>query len=266
MPRTPAPTPILTVATVGLLLLTGVHLVAQLLDADRVSHATQVLLMPGLAGWFLARVPRQQWGAPMVRLVLLALFFSWLGDTLPRFSSGDTGFLLMVGGFLVAQLVYAWAFWPARDRSLLRRAPGWLVVYAVVLVGLVVVVAPSAKLLTVAVAGYGLALCAMSVLASGLGRRGLVGGLVFLVSDAMIGLGAFTSLTLPAGGFWIMLTYVAAQWLLAEAVARRHPVVAAPDARPDAAGGSVDQAVVRRSASATIAPVSRGISQRRNSR
>ena len=103
-----------------LALVTAVHLVAQLLDPEGpVADATQPLLMPALAAVLLTgtSVPRSR----LVRITLLALFFSWLGDTLPRLASGDAGFLVMVGCFLLAQVAYVVAFWPLRGQSLLAR-------------------------------------------------------------------------------------------------------------------------------------------------
>lgn len=200
-----------------LAVVTGVHLIAQLVDADRTSDLTQVLLMPLVAAVLVIGTT-----APRGRLatwVLVALFFSWLGDTAPRFAEGDVAFLLMVGFFLVAQVFYIVAFWPFRGHSILRR-PIWLVPYAVALVVLIVWCREGAGTMLVPVVVYGLALTTMAVLATGLGRLAGVGGAIFMLSDSLIALGAFTDLELPAGGFWVMLTYVVGQLLLVLAVIR----------------------------------------------
>src|SRR5699024_10512217 len=103
-----------------------VHLTGQLAGPTLLAHSTQVLLMPALAGVLLAgtTAPRGR----LVHLVLVALLFSWLGDSVTRFTTGDTSFLLMVGFFLSAQLVYVVALWPYRHASLLRR-PAALAAY-----------------------------------------------------------------------------------------------------------------------------------------
>lgn len=200
-----------------------VHLAAQLADHDAVSDVTQVLLMPAVAGWLVARTR----GAPRTRLVkrvLVGLGLSWLGDTAPRFLDGDAGFLTMVGFFLAAQAVYASAFWPLRRDSAAVRAPWSLLAYAGAFALIVALCAPQAGALLPAVLVYACALVTTSVLAWGAGPVAGVGGVVFLASDAMIGLRAFApSFDPPQQGFLIMATYIAAQVLLAHAVANRSP-------------------------------------------
>jgi uncharacterized membrane protein YhhN len=214
---------LLTIVVAALVSL--VHLVTQVVAPDgRLADVTQVLLMPALAAVLAAgtRRPRSR----LTVLALVALGFSWLGDTVPRFVGGDAGFLSMVGFFLVAQVVYAVAFWPWRDASVLRR-PALLAPYVVGVGGLVVWVASDAGAMAVAVIAYGLAIVSMAVLATGLGRIAALGGIVFMVSDAMIALRAFADLDLWLGGLWVMSTYIAAQALLVWAVL-------SADARPDA--------------------------------
>lgn len=222
-----------TVAWALLAVVSLVHLGAQLADLDRTADVTQVLLMPLVAAvlWLHTVAPRPQ----LVRLGLIALGFSWLGDTLPRFV--DDGFLLMVGGFLVAQILYAVAFWPYRARSTVARAPWLLALAAVLVVGLLWVCRDAGWLLP-AIAVYGMALVAMALLADGVNALTGYGALIFVVSDAMIGLGAFTDLDLPASGFWIMLTYIAAQVLIALGIARSASAVRDSGAR----GSEVDPA------------------------
>jgi hypothetical protein len=60
----------------------------------------------------------------------------------------------------------------------------------------------------------------MAILSTGLGRLAGIGGLVFMLSDALIAIGAFTDLELVAHGVWVMLTYVVGQTLIVLAVIR----------------------------------------------
>lgn len=201
------------------LVVTTVHLVSQLTGPDLLRDVSQVLLMPAVAGILLThtREPRSR----LVRLTLAALFFSWLGDTCPRFTSGDPAFLLMVAGFLVAQLLYCRAFWPYRAASSGAQHRWLLVVGGAAVVGLVALVAPQAPVLAAPVGVYGLALVAMVLLGSGVNRAVGLGAAVFLVSDATIGLRAFTDLDFPGSGFWVMATYVCGQTLITLGVAAR---------------------------------------------
>lgn len=223
------PSEVLALGVLGAV--TAVHLVAQVVATDGlVAGATQVLLMPLLAGVLLAgtRPPRGR----LVAVVLVALFFSWLGDTLPRLAGDDTGFLLMVGCFLVAQVFYVVAFWPFRDSSILTR-PVLVVPYVVGLVVLVVLCREGAGAMLLPVVVYGVALTTMAVLATGLGWLAGVGGAVFMVSDSLIALGAFTDVNLPGHSFWVMLTYVLGQLFLVLAVRNREGVTVTRVRHPD---------------------------------
>ncbi|GAA1085920.1 lysoplasmalogenase [Nocardiopsis metallicus] len=194
-------------------LLALVHLGIQLLGLDDWSRPTQVLLMPALALVLVAAVrrPRER----LLTLAIVALVFSWLGDTAPAFASGDVAFLLMVGFFLVAQVVYVVAFWPYRARSALYRRRALLIPYVGFVAVLVWLCAPHTGRLLVPVLLYGLILGLMAILATGLNPRVAIGGALFLVSDALIALRAFApGWDLPQGGFWVMSTYIAAQTLI----------------------------------------------------
>lgn len=220
--------------TLGLFLfVAATHLSAQLLDLEGLASASQVLLMPLLAAvlWRSSRAPRSR----LVRLTLVALGFSWLGDTAPRLSEGDTAFLLMVGFFLVAQVTYIVAFWPWRRESVAGRRRQWVVPYVVAVAALIVACVPHAGALLVPVLAYGLVLGTMAVLATGVGPLTWAGGAVFLVSDGLIALEAFAPWwSLPLQGFWVMLTYVLAQVLIVLGVLRQHGS-AARSTHPDTA-------------------------------
>ena len=195
-----------------------VHLAAQLMRLHTLADVTQIALMPLLTAAFMmaARPPRSR----LVWLVVLALVWSWLGDSLPRFMSGDPGFLTMVGCFLVAQVVFIVAFVPHWRMSVLRR-PLWVLPYAVFFAVLVVLCAPHAGSLLVPVIIYGAVLMVMAVLSTGLGWLAGLGGAIFFVSDGLIALRSFADIVLPGHGFWVMATYLTAQTLLVVAVTRR---------------------------------------------
>jgi len=215
MTRTPA-----RIALRIFLALALVHLVWQLTDQDTPARVSQWFLMPVLAGFLLVSTRGAERGR-LVRLTLAALFFSWLGDTAPSLADGDVAFLLMVGFFLVAQVLYIVAFWPHRRESVLHRRRMLLIPYAVAIVALVLACAPHAGVLLVPVLAYGLLLGAMAVLATGVNPLVCAGGALFLVSDGLIALNAFAPWwDLPLQGFWVMLTYIAAQLLIVLGVLR----------------------------------------------
>lgn len=143
----------LTLLAISAFLVTFIiHLLGQLFAPHAViTEATQVLLMAFLALvlWVSTESPRSRFA----KIALLALFFSWLGDTLPRFLDGDAGFLAMIAGFLRAQICYMTAFWSFRDRSILKR-PVLIVPYAAVAIGLIVLCADGAGSLLLPVILY----------------------------------------------------------------------------------------------------------------
>ncbi|MFW5417686.1 lysoplasmalogenase [Nocardiopsis sp. CNT-189] len=221
------------------LLLAAVHLAVLLLGAGAWDRPTQVLLMPALALAVLAAAERPR--SRPVALLAAALFFSWLGDALPALASGDTAFLLMVGGFLAAQLVYVLLFWPYRDRSVLLRRRWLLAPYAGAVAALVWLCAPHAGGLLVPVLAYGAVLGLMAVLATGAGPWTAAGGALFLASDGLIALRAFVpGFAPPLDGFWVMASYCAAQALIALGALKRAeapPAGAAGGARARRRGG-----------------------------
>ncbi|MEE1652036.1 lysoplasmalogenase [Brachybacterium sp. J144] len=200
------------------LAVSGIHVLAQLLGHAPTADLTQLLLMPLLALALLVgtSAPRSR----LVRLNLLALACSFVGDAMPRLLDGDAAFRTMLGSFLLAQLVYAIAFWPLRDGSLLRR-PVLLLPYFAAAFVIVLLCAPEAGALLPTIVVYAGAIVAMAVLATGLGRLGGIGAAVFVVSDALIAVNAFGVLTLPAHGAWVMSTYLAAQLMLVLAMLGR---------------------------------------------
>lgn len=204
-----------------------VHLVVQVAGPAWLSRPTQVLLMPMLAGWLWCAAPER---TRPVRLVTVALAFSWLGDTLPAAFTGDAAFLAMVGGFLLAQVTYIAAFRPYRHSSVLRTPAvvGYVVAFGV-LFGLC---APGAGGMLVPVAVYGLCLTSMAVLATGAGRLAGIGGAVFFVSDGLIALGAFADwYDPPAHDLWVMVTYLTGQVLLVTGVLRAGGLTARTEGR-----------------------------------
>jgi uncharacterized membrane protein YhhN len=184
-------------------------MVAKLLHADAAGLVGIFLAMPGLAGFLLAsrrRPSRAIW------LVLVSLFFSWLGDWVGDII--DPHVLVKGVFFLVAHLCYIAGFWPFRSNSVLRR-PRFLAGYVVVIVVLLTWVAPYAGRLAPALVVYGVTLGVMAVLATGVHPLTGVGGTIFAFSDMAIAVSAFVfPYRFGADGFVIISTYLLAQLLI----------------------------------------------------
>lgn len=183
---------------------------AETLGAGTVSGIGLVVAMPVLIGALLTTgLQRERVG----RWLLTGLVFSWLGDAL--------GFLILIKiiFFLVAQICYVVAFWPYRRRMV--RHPAALLAYVVVVAVLIVAVGMEAGWLVLAVVLYGVALGLMALLSTGVGRLAGLGGAVFVVSDAVLGVDTFVERwQVPGAGTLIMITYLTAQLMLVLGVLR----------------------------------------------
>jgi uncharacterized membrane protein YhhN len=187
-----------------------VNLVANLMGATAVAQAAQYFLMPLLIV-AVAAVIRSLRDSVAVALVA-ALVFSWGGDLLLRVS-----FPLGLGSFLFAHLAFILAY----TRPAIRGTgpwwrPVWAWVYALWFGGLLAALVPHVGALLPAVALYGAALGTMAFLAARTSRLLALGGTLFVASDTILALKLFLpGFHPPFVDFWVMLTYIAAEALLA---------------------------------------------------
>ncbi|MFC9297505.1 lysoplasmalogenase [Streptomyces sp. NPDC057011] len=159
------------------------------------------LLMPLLVAYVVTR------GGP--RLLVAALLFGWGGDLALLFDA-EPAFLVGMGSFAAGHVCYLVLFGRRATNPLLGGA------YALALLGTVALLWPDLPAdLRIPVAGYSLLLTAMAYRSSALGRTAGIGGALFLISDTLIATGVAEWPQLPRPDFWIMATYLAAQYLLA---------------------------------------------------
>lgn len=153
------------------------------------------------------------------RLLLVALVLSCGGDTLLQF--GDHAHIFMTGMacFAAAHVCLVVLFLklpglrPAHH--LMRLAAGF---YAAVWLVLVTLLWQDLEDLQTPVAVYSLLLSATAVTATRLGPVASLGGALFFASDALIAARLANWPQLPQAGLWIMVTYLAAQFLLTRTV------------------------------------------------
>lgn len=143
------------------------------------------------------------------KLLIAALLFGWGGDLALLFDA-DVAFLIGMGSFAAGHVCYLALFGRRRTGPLLGAA------YAAALLSTVTLLWGDLPAeLRIPVAGYSLLLTAMAYRSSALGRRAGLGGALFLLSDTLIATGVAEWPQLPRPDFWVMATYVAAQYLLA---------------------------------------------------
>ncbi|MGW0839747.1 lysoplasmalogenase [Streptomyces sp. NPDC002787] len=181
------------------------------------------LLMPSLAAYAYTR------GGP--RPLVAALLFGWVGDVL-LLSDTEPAFLTGMGCFAAGHVCYLVVFSRLQQTG---RQPGTRaararaaripvacgVAYGSALVVAVAGLWPGLPAdLRLPVACYSALLTAMAWAAARLGLVAGVGGALFLVSDMLIATGVAEWPQPPRPDLWIMLTYLAAQYLLVQGVLR----------------------------------------------
>ncbi|SHI28624.1 lysoplasmalogenase [Streptomyces sp. 3214.6] len=195
--------PRLPLAAFGLA--TAVDLISLAAGFDTGHVLAKPLLMPLLAAWAALR------GAP--RPLIAALLCGWGGDVL-LLTDADPAFLAGMASFAAGHVCYLTLFL----RGGRPRARGTLLAccYAVVLIATVALLWPGLPAdLRLPVAVYSTLLTAMAcVAATRLGPVAGAGGVLFLLSDTLIATGVADRPQPPRPDLWIMLTYVAAQFLL----------------------------------------------------
>jgi uncharacterized membrane protein YhhN len=165
--------------------------------------AAKALLMPSLLLWVMAAL-----GPAAPRSLVLGLVFATLGDV-ALVSFFEVGML----GFLVMQLCYIAGFLALGAAAGLRRRWPVALGYAATWLGVNVALGPAFGDLRIPILLYSLALVTMAALAGGLSIRVALGGAVFLLSDALIGVGR-AGLEFPGRSPLVMVTYLLGQYLI----------------------------------------------------
>lgn len=191
-------------------LLVGVlHLIGQLAQNETLIRATKPLVILSLAVALVWSVGGRL-SAPVVG-VLIALFFSWLGDV-ALMLDGSFWFLAGLAAFLLAHVAYLVLFLRHLGSG---RLPRSALLYLVWFALLAVFLWPHLGAMLVPALIYSVAITAMAIAATRCGRLVSVGALLFLLSDSTLAVYRFVPhVTIWQGGFLIMLTYIAAQGLI----------------------------------------------------
>ncbi|MFF9642131.1 lysoplasmalogenase [Kitasatospora aureofaciens] len=193
------------------------HLGSILSGASVLQNATKPALMPLLAAHSVSAATTAGREAP--KLLAPALLASAGGDVLLQLKD-DTAFLAGMGSFAAAHVCYVTMFVQRGAFTDRRRALVVAAAYATAWAGLVGQLWPDLGELKVPVAGYSLLLTSTAVTSAGLGWRTGLGGALFLLSDTLIATQLAKWRELPGHQFWIMATYVLAQYLLASGILR----------------------------------------------
>lgn len=199
-----------------------VELTGRFVDLIQLEYMVKPLIMIWIAVYFLLFKQKKKFTVP----VLIAFFFSWVGDNFLMFSvKNELFFFAGVGGFFVAQLIYIYTFATFSEVTVkgpIRKNPLLMLPFLVYVAGIYILLFPGLEgLMKPIILVYALSLIGMSLMA--LNRKGrvgqasfrlvFIGSLLFLISDSMLALNKFY-LEFTLAGFWIMFTYIAAQYLI----------------------------------------------------
>jgi hypothetical protein len=192
------------------ILVSAAHVVLLAIGSP-IAGPTKLLLMPLLAVPVVVTASRLRPRSGVI-LVLAALLFSWLGDSVGAFFPAAPELPLMLGFFGIAHLAYIALF----ARHLARRSfPWWALVYAAWWIGMLLVLGPHTGGLLIAVAVYGLVLAGTAAFSARCHPLIATGGAFFLASDTILAFRLFLPDSLPA---WsnpaIMFTYTLGQGLI----------------------------------------------------
>ena len=180
-------------------------------------------LLLTLIAWYIFSMRERNGSVPVV--VLLALAFSWGGDVL-LMGSGEFFFMLGLASFLIAHVFYILSFRRLcnedNEDSLqglhMARFAFPVVLYGT---GLVVILYDHLGELKIPVMAYALVLTIMVLNALFRFRRTtsssfilvFSGAILFMISDSLLAVNKFLQ-PVAWSGFWIMTTYIAAQFLI----------------------------------------------------
>lgn len=221
MPATTLPRALRTGLLVSAVVL-AVNLLAAALIGLGVGDATTLNLLRTVLMWLLlppiamALVLIGALRHPTGRWHFAALILCGLGDGLGA-TTGMT--IVLLGLFLLGHVAYLFALWPTRKRSL-AWSPA-VIGYGIVALIAGAVLAANAGVLAVPVLLYAAVLTVVAALAA-IDTVGFLGGLLFLTSDLVLGLGLFViDIPDPLRTFFVLIPYVGAQVLLAISLQQR---------------------------------------------
>lgn len=208
-------TRVLPAAVFGLL--TALNLLSVATGNSTLEWLTKPLLMPVLLWLLLARGAAEPRTKPWLLTGLVSATVADIALLVP----GESALLTGIGFFAMMQLCFITAY-----TRVTRILAGWRTLlwiplaYLAFWLGFNTLMWTSFGTMALPIAVYSLLLATMAAAASAISVPVGLGGLLFMVSDLMIGLG-IANIDFPGRGVAIMATYCAAQFLIITGLAGR---------------------------------------------
>ena len=209
----------------GIFMLASVlNLAGNLVGSAMLSICSKPFIVPSLAVlcWFLLK--REGISGPRVATLVSALAFGATGDILLIFD-GQATFLAGLAAFLMGHISYLVTIGVPHDVP----SDHHFALRVIVPAALIFIMAMTARLFNVkgllgmAVTLYAVAFafCINAGIHNAVFNRQrlywitVIGYVLFVISDTILATGKFTGIKIPASGFFVMLTYILAQFLIA---------------------------------------------------
>jgi len=187
------------------------------------------LLIPiiGFGAYFYRKFPTQN-------TLITALIFSWFGDVILLFTDlGELYFIIGLVCFLISHIIYCILFNRQHNIRKKQNKPLFVIgsiLIAFYLIGMVSILMPFLGDLEVPVILYASVISIMILFA----LKGLLvwkkpgnfivfsGGFLFIISDSILAVNKFYA-PVPKSSFFIMLTYLLAQYLIVVGILKLNP-------------------------------------------
>ncbi|WP_396151565.1 lysoplasmalogenase [Flavobacterium sp.] len=160
------------------------------------------------------------------KILLFALFFSWIGDVLLMFT--DKNALFFISGliaFLIAHLAYIFLFNKQNKINAGKIYLRYIPIVGIYLFAILSLLWSSLNEMKIPVAIYAIVISTMLLMSLKVffewekpaNLQVLIGALLFVISDSILAINKFY-VTLPLSSFLIMSTYLGAQYFIVKSI------------------------------------------------
>lgn len=205
------------------------YLIILLTGHERFDLFLKPILIPiiGFGVYFYRKFPSQN-------ILLAALTLSWLGDVILLFTDlGEIYFILGLVCFLTAHIIYCILFNKQKRKRKKQNKPLFIfgsILIAFYLIGMISVLMPHLGNLEIPVSIYASVISIMLLFAfNGFlvwekpgNKLVFFGAVFFVISDSILAVNKFYA-PIPKSSFFIMLTYLLAQYLIVVGVLKLNP-------------------------------------------
>lgn len=204
--------------TIFYFVLGAINIASGMVDIAWLNYITKPLLMISLWIFYFQKTKTSL--NTQDKIMLAALLFSCFGDSFLMFQRQNPNFFLFgLGSFLLAQTAYTTIFRKSRKTTYLKSLP--FAIYTVVLLFFLWTKIPVAFIGAIILYSFAIMMMGIGAVERQTNTKSyqyvLIGAITFIASDSLIAINKF-AFSIPMADFWIMSTYIIAQYLIVEGV------------------------------------------------